>query len=58
MDLGLRDRACIVTGATGGIGKATAVALAREGASVVLVGRREEVLVELAQTCSAAGWFC
>ena len=36
MDLGLRDRACIVTGASGGIGRATAASLAREGASVLL----------------------
>jgi 3-oxoacyl-[acyl-carrier protein] reductase len=55
MDLGLRDRACIVTGASGGIGKATTVALAREGASVLLVGRRAGVLAEVARACSEAG---
>lgn len=55
MDLGLRDRACVVTGASGGIGKATAVALATEGASVLLLGRRREVLDELAEACSGAG---
>ena len=55
MDLGLRDRACIVTGASGGIGKATAVSLAREGAAVVLVGRRESVLAAVARACDAAG---
>jgi 3-oxoacyl-[acyl-carrier protein] reductase len=55
MDLGLRDRACIVTGASGGIGQATAVTLAREGAGVLLVGRRREVLEELAAACSSAG---
>jgi len=48
MDLGLEDRACIVTGASGGIGRATATALAAEGAAVVLVGRREQPLDELA----------
>ncbi|MFZ0379205.1 MAG: SDR family oxidoreductase [Solirubrobacteraceae bacterium] len=55
MDLGLRDRACIVTGASGGIGRATAVALAREGAGVLLIGRREETLAELAGDCERAG---
>jgi 3-oxoacyl-[acyl-carrier protein] reductase len=55
MDLGLRDRACVVTGASGGIGRATAVALAREGTSVVLVGRRTEVLDEVARECAEAG---
>ena len=55
MDLGLGDRACIVTGASRGIGKAVAVSLAREGASVVLVGRRSDVLAKVARECEAAG---
>jgi 3-oxoacyl-[acyl-carrier protein] reductase len=55
MDLGLRDRACIVTGASGGIGRAVAVSLAREGASVMLVGRRADVLADVARACEAAG---
>ena len=45
----------MVTGASGGIGRATAVALAGEGASVLLVGRRSEVLDEVAGLCSEAG---
>ncbi|MBV9940557.1 MAG: SDR family oxidoreductase [Solirubrobacterales bacterium] len=55
MNLGLRDRACVLTGASGGIGRATALALAAEGASVVLVGRREERLAALARECREAG---
>ena len=36
---GMKGKVCVVTGATSGIGKATAAALARLGATVVLVGR-------------------
>jgi 3-oxoacyl-[acyl-carrier protein] reductase len=41
LDLGLRDRVCVVTGSTGGIGLATARMLAEEGAKVVTSGRSE-----------------
>jgi 3-oxoacyl-[acyl-carrier protein] reductase len=54
VDLGLKDRACVVTGASGGIGRATAKTLAGEGASLVLVGRREEALVQVAADCPRA----
>lgn len=39
MDLGLRDRVCVVTGSTAGIGLETARLLAAEGARVVTCGR-------------------
>jgi len=39
LDLGLRERVCLVTGSTGGIGRATAELLAGEGAHVVTCGR-------------------
>lgn len=39
MDLGLRDKLCVVTGSTGGIGLETARLLAEEGARVVTCGR-------------------
>lgn len=39
----------IVTGAGSGIGKATAIRFARDGAAVVLVGRRAAKLEEVAQ---------
>jgi 3-oxoacyl-[acyl-carrier protein] reductase len=41
MELGLRDRLCVVTGSTGGIGLATAKLLANEGARLVTCGRGE-----------------
>src|SRR3954451_22332783 len=39
MDLGLRDRVCLVTGSTSGIGLETAKLLSAEGARVVITGR-------------------
>jgi 3-oxoacyl-[acyl-carrier protein] reductase len=55
MDLGLAGRACVVTGASRGIGLATGRALASEGARVLLVARGEEALAEAVRACSAAG---
>ena len=42
MDLGLKDRVYIVTGATRGLGNAVARELVADGARVVLTGREEE----------------
>jgi 3-oxoacyl-[acyl-carrier protein] reductase len=44
MDLGLTDRAYVVTGGARGLGRATAGVLVAEGARVVLSGRTEESL--------------
>jgi 3-oxoacyl-[acyl-carrier protein] reductase len=44
MDLGLKGRTAIVSGASSGLGLATAEALAAEGANVTMFARRREVL--------------
>lgn len=51
----LTGKVAWVTGAGSGIGQAAAVALAREGATVVLTGRRKEPLEETAATIRKAG---
>jgi len=53
LDLGLRDRVCVVTGSTGGIGLACARLLGEEGAQVVVCGRDSD-RVELARAASGA----
>jgi short-subunit dehydrogenase len=51
----LRGRVIVVTGASAGIGEATAVAFAKRGAKVVLAARRLERLEELANRIERAG---
>jgi len=51
----LRGTAVLVTGASAGIGWASAIALAREGADLVITARRRERLAELAGKLEAAG---
>jgi NAD(P)-dependent dehydrogenase (short-subunit alcohol dehydrogenase family) len=55
MDLGLRGKAAIVTGASRGIGRAIAATLAREGVDVLAVARSEALLEELAASAGRAG---
>jgi 3-oxoacyl-[acyl-carrier protein] reductase len=55
MDLDLKSKTAVVTGASIGIGRAIAKALALEGARVVAVARRQDLLEKLAQEVQAAG---
>lgn len=51
----LRDQVAIVTGASSGIGRATALLLAGQGACVALAARREADLLELAGQIEKSG---
>ncbi|MFJ9561999.1 SDR family oxidoreductase [Streptomyces fuscichromogenes] len=53
MDLGLKDRVYVVTGATRGLGHAAARELVADGAKVVLTGRDEERAADVAAALGA-----
>lgn len=45
----IQNAVVVITGASSGIGKATALAFARKGATVVVAARREEPLQQTAR---------
>jgi 3-oxoacyl-[acyl-carrier protein] reductase len=58
MDLGLRDRACVLSGGSRGIGLEVARQLAAEHARVLLLGRNEQPLRRAASDCGpGARWL-
>ncbi len=55
MELGLKGRVALVTGASQGIGKACALALAEEGCNVAICARGKEALDKVAEEIKAKG---
>jgi len=55
MELGLKGKVAAVTGGTEGIGRATALRLAQEGANVAICARRQEPLDNVAAEIRKAG---
>lgn len=52
----IENKVAVVTGASSGVGRETALLFAKEGANVVAVARREERLLELAKEAEDKGY--
>jgi NAD(P)-dependent dehydrogenase (short-subunit alcohol dehydrogenase family) len=58
MDKEFANKVLLITGATSGIGKATAIRFAEEGASIAAIGRNETALKDLAEQIHGIGAQC
>lgn len=54
----LKGKTALITGATSGIGREIALCFAREGAEVIVTGRREDRLAQLAEQIRSGGGVC
>ncbi|MDQ0878451.1 NAD(P)-dependent dehydrogenase (short-subunit alcohol dehydrogenase family) [Paenibacillus sp. V4I3] len=53
--MSVQDKVAVITGGSSGIGKAAAIELVKQGANVVINGRREQALVEAANEIDPTG---
>ncbi|MGB9631395.1 MAG: SDR family NAD(P)-dependent oxidoreductase [Candidatus Methanodesulfokora sp.] len=58
MDLGIRGKLAVITGASSGMGKAAALSLLKEGAKVMIASRSEDKLRRAAEELSKYGEVC
>ena len=58
MELGLKDKSFVVGGASSGLGRAVAEQLVAEGARVLLVARKEDVLLGVARELGDQAYPC
>jgi NAD(P)-dependent dehydrogenase (short-subunit alcohol dehydrogenase family) len=55
MSTRLKDKVCIVTGGGSGIGRATALMFAREGARLAIADKRKDAAQTVSQECARHG---
>ena len=58
MDLGLNGKVALITGGSRGLGRESALSLAREGANVAICGRTQDTLDDTAKEIKGLGGVC